>query len=98
MEGEHGSGDAGCRAGIAIAGVGDTRPGNELAETVIADMSIAEEEGIGAEKAVVVQGLDDSDAVRACGRVNGGRRSREEVVNVEYLRFQLGERGADELI
>lgn len=46
-------------------------------------MSVAKEEGVGAEETVVVQGLDNGRALGAGGRVDRGGGGGEEVVDVD---------------
>jgi hypothetical protein len=51
---------SGCPA-VAVAAVKHARPGDELAQAVLAGVAVAEEDGAGAEQAVVVQCLDHWD-------------------------------------
>src|SRR5207253_11283078 len=59
--------------------------GNRLAQAVLADLSVAEKEGVGTEEAAVVQCLDHPDACTPGGVVGGRGDQRKRVVEVSDL-------------
>ena len=83
------------RPAAAIALVDDAGPGDRFAEAVFAHLAVAEEQGVGAEEAEVVQRLDDRDVLRPRGVVGGRRDQGERVVEVNHVRPVGADRLAD---
>ena len=88
-------------AAVTVALVHDARPGKRFSETVFADLAVAKQERIGAEKTKVMQGLDDANVLCPGGIVGGRRDQRKRVVEMGDLRpmrseqfSQLAERRA----
>jgi hypothetical protein len=85
MAGQHGGDRGGAQAAAAIAGMGDAGPGDAPAQAVLAHMAIAKEDAVGAEQAIVVQGLHHRAALGFRRMVHRGRDQREEVVDVDHV-------------
>ena len=67
-------------AAVAVAAMRHGGPGDGLAQAVLADPALAQQLGLGAHEAVIVQRLDHGDAAPPGRLVGGGRDQRERVV------------------
>jgi hypothetical protein len=84
---EHRRNRSACYPTFTVAGMKHAGPGNKPPLAILADMSVAEEKGVRAQQAIVVQGLDDRHSF-SFGRIVTRRGNEgERVAKVGYPRL-----------